>query len=511
MSNFTLFKRPISHIHFVLLYAVLLYTVSNAINFDKIVKWFYLGDEVHYSALLAYLLLGLCLFILFLLLLAHPRILKTFTILLLIPSAAATYFIDKYGIAVDRSMVMNTLHTDTTEVTGLLSVQMLPYLLFLVVLPAWLILKTRIHFQRPPRYLLSSLMAFLLVLTVGTAALYSKFDSISQAVNLSRKYVVHSLVPVNVIRSSISAASRALQPVLASYREPIPIDARISRADDLVVVLAIGETSRQKSFSLYGYARNTNPKLSNIDGLHVLNGKARIGTTLYALREILEKNDIKLPAVSQAAGIDTACYVNYSLYDNCDAVGEIEVSNCAHDGVCYDEDTIPLLQSNLNSYQGGYRLIVLHLGGGSHGPSYSDRYPPEFQHFQPMCEDADVVNQCTLEQLYNSYDNTILYVDHVVAGIIDALEQSRVPYVMIYLSDHGESLLEDGRIFHGMPPGIPLPPEQSDIPLLIKSSEPLHIVQRDEYGQQDVFDTVLDLLSIESPQFDKRQSFIKTP
>jgi glucan phosphoethanolaminetransferase (alkaline phosphatase superfamily) len=28
--------------------------------------------------------------------------------------------------------------------------------------------------------------------------------------------------------------------------------------------------------------------------------------------------------------------------------------------------------------------------------------------------DTDVTNKCSLEQLYNTYDNTILYVDHVV-------------------------------------------------------------------------------------------------
>ena len=80
----------------------------------------------------------------------------------------------------------------------------------------------------------------------------------------------------------------------------------------------------------------------------------------------------------------------------------------------------------------GYGFVVLHLGGGSHGPTYSDRYPPEFQQFKPMCNDADVANRCTLEQLYNSYDNTILYVDHVLGRIVQTLDRSGVPYVFIY-------------------------------------------------------------------------------
>jgi glucan phosphoethanolaminetransferase (alkaline phosphatase superfamily) len=80
--------------------------------------------------------------------------------------------------------------------------------------------------------------------------------------------------------------------------------------------------------------------------------------------------------------------------------------------------------------------------------------------------------------------------------------------VFIYLSDHGESLMEDGRLFHGMPPGVTLPPEQADIPLIVKSSEPIVVAQREVYRQPDVFDTVLDLFSIESPGFDRAGSFV---
>jgi lipid A ethanolaminephosphotransferase len=284
----------------------------------------------------------------------------------------------------------------------------------------------------------------------------------------------------------------------------------VASRDDLVVVLAIGESSRRKSFSVYGYRqRDTTPTLERTAGLQLLNGVSRIGTTLYALPEILEKDGVKLPAVVAALGIPTSCYVNYTLYDNCAAVGETMVRNCGHGGRCYDEDVVGLLDENLRTYSSGYRFIVLHLGGGSHGPRYADRYPPEFQRFRPTCNDADVVNRCTVQELYNAYDNSILYVDHVLGQVIDRLDRSRVPYVFLYLSDHGESLLEGGRMFHGMPPGVRLPPEQAEIPLIVKASVPISIVPRAEYGQQDVFDTVLDLFSIETPLFDRRGSFIR--
>jgi glucan phosphoethanolaminetransferase (alkaline phosphatase superfamily) len=97
----------------------------------------------------------------------------------------------------------------------------------------------------------------------------------------------------------------------------------------------------------------------------------------------------------------------------------------------------------------------------------------------------------------------------VLGKIINTLDKSKKPYVFIYLSDHGESLMEDGKIFHGMPPGIALPPEQAHIPLIVKSSIPISIKKRQEYGQQDVFDSILDLFSIVTNVYDKDKSFIK--
>jgi hypothetical protein len=60
-----------------------------------------------------------------------------------------------------------------------------------------------------------------------------------------------------------------------------------------------------------------------------------------------------------------------------------------------------------------------------------------------------------------------------------------------------------------MPPGMSLPAEQAEIPLIVKSSVPISIVQRPDYQQPDVFDTVLDLFSIQSTTFDRAGSFIK--
>jgi lipid A ethanolaminephosphotransferase len=505
-------RFQISHTRFAVGYAVLLFAVCNALNADKLMRWFRQGDGLDASALFAFLLGSLCLFVALFMLLAHRRTIKPLAFVLTLASAAATYFIAKYDVAIDSSMIRNAIHTDPTEVGQLLSWQMVPYVLCLMILPSIAIFAADIRFQPAGRYLPGSLKVFGVALGIALVSLYAEFNAIHRAGNVSNKYIVYSLVPINVIAGSISVASKAVKPWFAGDPKAVEISARVAAPANLVVVLAVGESSRRQNFSVYGYERrDTNPVLRAIAGLHLLDGIATRASTLYALPKILEKDGVKLAAVTSKAGVPTSCFVHYTLYDNCDAVGETKVTDCGHGGKCYDEDVIPLLRKDVESYAGGYRFLVLHLGGGSHGPIYSDRHPPEFLRFTPTCTDADIANKCTLEQIYNSYDNTILYVDHVLGEAIHTLDRSGVPYVFIYLSDHGESLMEDGVMFHGMPPGMKLPDGQARIPLIVKSSVPLSIAARAEYGQGDVFDTVLDLLSIESPAFDKAGSFAKKP
>jgi lipid A ethanolaminephosphotransferase len=500
----------LSHTRFTLLFTSMLFVACNALNIDRLAHWFRDGDRLDFLALAAFLIAGLCLSIALITLAAHRWTLKPFAILLTILCAAATYFISKYGVAIDSSMMRNALHTDPSEVGQLMSWQMLPYVLFLLALPVVLIVRTRITFAPSGRYLLGSLRLFAVTMCIALASLYAQYNEILRAGNVSNKYIVYSLVPLNVISGSINAAAKELRPWFRKDEKDVAISAQVTKPGDLVVVLAVGESSRRKNFSVYGYQRrDTNPELRQVEGLHFLDGIATRASTLYALPKILEKNDIKLTTLVSRAGVPTACLVNYTLYDNCAAVGETRPSPCGHDGKCYDEDVIPLLQKNLASYQSGYRFVVLHLGGGSHGPVYGDRHPPEFRRFAPMCEDADVANKCSLEQLYNSYDNSILYVDHVLGETIRTLDRAAIPYVLIYLSDHGESLGEEGRLFHGMPPGMKLPAEQAEIPLIVKASMPVTIEPRAEYAQGDVFDTVLGLFTIEARGFDRAGDFIR--
>jgi lipid A ethanolaminephosphotransferase len=109
-------------------------------------------------------------------------------------------------------------------------------------------------------------------------------------------------------------------------------------------------------------------------------------------------------------------------------------------------------------------VIVLHMMG-NHGPAYFRRYPANFRRFTPDCRTAELRN-CSREEILNSYDNAIAYTDHVLAGIIGVLRDATAfETAMIYVSDHGESLGENGIYLHGLPYSI-APATQTHVPMI---------------------------------------------
>ncbi len=503
-----IFRLKLTAVKFVVLFAVFVFVVNNAIILDKFTIWFSdkgIFDSVGFvSFALASCLLWIAVFAL----VSYRYTLKPLSIFIIIASGISTYFIHTYDVAVERSMILNIAYTNPTESWTLMSWNMLPYIAFLIILPIYIVIKTRIVFDKPLKHIFKMVLIFLITFGATLALIYTNFNSMHKAGNKSKKYILYQQVPSNYIGAFINIGRHYINDNFKSKPKPMEIKGSITSNDNLVVVLALGETSRQKNFSLYGYEKETNPLLSKIEDLFVLNGIEKYGSTICAIPQVLSRDDIKLSTITDKLGVDSSCFVNFQLYGNCGTVPEVKVSNCKH-GKCYDEDVVPLLKKDLESYKNGKKFIVLHMGGGSHGPIYQSRYPKHFEKFKPLCKSADIINNCTKEELYNSFDNTILYVDFVVSNAIKELELSGVPYVFIYLSDHGESLLEDDRNFHGMPPGISLPDEQAKIPLLVKASMPIDIVKKDSYIQQDVYDTVLSLLSIDTEILKKEKVFIK--
>ena len=89
--------------------------------------------------------------------------------------------------------------------------------------------------------------------------------------------------------------------------------------------------------------------------------------------------------------------------------------------------------------------------------------------FKPYCTNPDV-SKCSKTELDNAYDNTVLDVDNLLADVIRHLAQSGRKALLFYVSDHGESLGENGDYFHGKPVAV-APKEQFSVPFVVWFSD----------------------------------------
>ena len=101
-------------------------------------------------------------------------------------------------------------------------------------------------------------------------------------------------------------------------------------------------------------------------------------------------------------------------------------------------------------------------------------------------------------------DNTILYTDWLVNEAVETLKGITDRRGMVlYVSDHGESLGENNLYMHGVPMSM-APKEQIEIPFIVWTSDPEKKIKNlEKVGQYHVFHSILSFLGIDSPVFDE--------
>jgi lipid A ethanolaminephosphotransferase len=178
----------------------------------------------------------------------------------------------------------------------------------------------------------------------------------------------------------------------------------------------------------------------------------------------------------------------------------------------HDEILLYGLESELKNHSRENMFVVLHQVG-SHGPLYYEKYPQNFEIFKPTCKSVQLQN-CTHEELINAYDNTIAYTDYFLHKLILLLSSlKKTSSVMIYISDHGESLGEYNFYLHGTPYSI-APDFQKQIPFLIWMSDEFkrrhHLTNKDltqfakDYSQDNIFHSVMGAFGMRSGIYDKK-------
>lgn len=454
--------------------------------------------------------------------------LKPLLIWVLLASALSDFFMRRYGIRIDESIVRNLLQADHLDVVETVSWDLVRHTLLLGVLPAALVLWVRIRWQP----WLSQWPQRLMVL--GSAVLLICMLAVTQHRELvgfisDHKFLRYQVNPPNHIDALLKYLSHRYKELREDrpfvIRDPNPI--RVLHPRPVQVVLVIGESARGDRFALNGYARPTTPRLSARGDVLSFHPTTACGTSTFVAVPCLLSPDARaqfnrrqalhsdnLVSLLQRAGVTPFWVENDGgCGPNCQRMPSeqvIEIDEASHPqfcrGVdCDDRALLSALKPLLASRDD--RLIVLHQRG-SHGPAYHLRTPKPWATFQPVCRE-DRPSLCDRAGLDNAYDNTIVLTDWLLAESIAQLAaQPGIDTALVYIGDHGESLGEDGVYLHAYP-YLLAPKEQLEVPFLLWLSpgmqQRLNVSlrclgqQAGPFSHDQLFHTLISLFSVQSP------------
>jgi len=461
-------------------------------------------------------LLGVQMLLFHLIALLGVRFFKLFLMITFFSNSIALYFLQTYNIILDRAMMGNTLNTRYSEASAYFDPKILLFVLLLGVLPSIIIYKIRLKSSKKKYLFLSGFGTFMLSILI----LY--LNSFTWLwLDKHAKYLGGLAMPWSY---SINAIRAELTKHRANQEQRLLPEGTFKDDNKTVVVLVIGESARASQFSLYGYHKETNPKLKKENILTLKNSYSTSTYTTKSVASILSHDGSNSNSYEPLTSYlhRMGAYVEWRTKNWGEPKQKVnhfyqadELKRVCQGEECdYDEVLISNLNKTIFSAKESKILMVLHTAG-SHGPTYFKKYPSSFEHFTPVCKTVDL-KECSKETLFNAYDNTILYTDYFLSKTINRLKKLHLPVLFIYISDHGESLGEYNLYLHGTPYTI-APDVQKKVPFIVWESKEFlklkgfthpYIRSKQRYGQNNIFHTILNALGVESPIYKEQDDLL---
>jgi len=420
--------------------------------------------ELYKEAIYVYLMI----FIGFLGFSINDILLKAYSLFLYFTGAFVSYYIYTMKILPNKHMVKAFFDVESVEAYELVSLKLIAFIVISLSICGFLL--KRYSTQSPQGTCGKTILFFLMILSIANiiTPFYRVFSSYLPINYLNNTYYYFYDKTISHTKLDITKHNK----FSSNTRE------------DMVAVLVIGESARYDHFSINGYPRQTTPRLSAIKNLQSYKATASSNMTYLSVASMLSRVPMTDPegaldensmlSIFTKLGFNTIWIATQSLtkyYRNQESNLYDEVNLALIPGgsvlyslSSYDEVMLPYLKDALTGEK--KTLIILHTSG-SHW-NYSARYPKEFAKFTPGCEvitgkvDHSV---CGHEKLINSYDNSIYYTDYFLSEVINILKDKNA--FLIYVSDHAESLGEDGFYGHGSEKR----PEQLSIPFIFWFSD----------------------------------------
>lgn len=461
-----------------------------------------------------------------------PVLSKPLFILLVIISSMVSYAAYNYRVIFDQDMLVNVFETNRAEAEGYLSLYSLLWVTFLGIIPAIFIYKIKIKPERSWLLFIAKKAGVMLTGVLGIALIAVFFYKDYASVGRNNRYLQKTIIPTYYLKSTYQAVKDKFFSTPIEYKQ-LGLDAKQrtnNKADKpTLLVFLVGETARVQNQQYYGYERPTNAYTLEYQPLYFTN-VASCGTatatslpcmfsslTKDTFKRGIEDNQDNALDIMQRAGVDISWLENdggdknvaQNIDDYVRIKGNVDERYC-NGKTCYDEVFLNMLDERVTNIKED-KVIFLHLIG-SHGPTYWQRYPRDMAVYLPDCQRADIEN-CSQEEIVNTYDNTLNYTDYVTGKVIDRLSGLEDKYntALVYVSDHGESLGESGIYLHGLPYKI-APETQTKVPLLMWFSgnfpkvkginlDCLQAKTKDGYSHDNLFHTLLGIMDVSTEMY----------
>lgn len=402
----------------------------------------------------------------------------------LVSSSFAAYYMDQFGVVIDRDMIGNIVETNPQEFAGLISIKLVFRVLLFGILPSIIVFKlapssSGFVKELKARLGLGALLIVLCILSI--LPFTADFASFVREHKITRMYAN----PLGFTYSLISYGKEQMkhQPVYEIKHTAADAKKLHHIGKNKLIILVVGETARADRFSLNGYHKETNPALKKLNVVSFKNVTSCGTATKISLpcmfSNLGRSNYSENQAFQQENVLDVLAEYGVQVLwrdNNSDSKGvasripyqnfKSPTLNPVCDTECRDIGMLSGLDQYINTRAGKDILIVLHQMG-NHGPEYYRRYPENFRRFQPMCMTGEL-GDCTKQEVDNAYDNAILYTDYFLANVIKFLKQYDDNYstAMLYVADHGESLGEREIYLHAAPYMV-APKAQTHIPAIL--------------------------------------------
>ena len=431
---------------------------------------------------------------------------RIFIVLLLTISVLASYYMTFFNVVIGYGVVQAVLTTDvdlSKEAVGFGLFVWFVALAFVPLVLWWRYVHVRkntvaswwLRFKQ-----MGGQIGLVLLLAAGFVAVAQHVntgantaDAVGQDVGKA-SLAAHTYVPSNWVAGLGMSASSAWdswaskdQKIDPALKFQYSLNALANDVvDDLVVVVVIGESARSSNFGLLGYERLTTPFLAAEKNLAAFKATSCNTSTKLSLAcmfvrpQAVVERGLQAPQVLEDTvfsvfkklgfsvelfAMQSEVWFYNSLKTDFYKIREVIAADSANRGKpVLDSILVAELEASMAKHPKGRQVVVLHTKG-SHF-SYASRYPREFARYQPECSGVD--GACSKAELINAYDNSVLFTDTFLHSLMQSLSGKKA--VLIYTSDHGESI-DENRHFHATPKPL-APPEQLDVPLIFWASEP---------------------------------------